>query len=74
MGNGVSVISSGDETAREVSAILSYKGMLNDNEVEPHHEFYTTGSGPIFAKIASEWLETSIDVVETIKLGKRFES
>ncbi len=74
MGDGVSVISSGEETAREVSAILSYKRMLNDNEVEPHHEFYTTGSGPIFAKIASEWLETSIEVVETIKLGKRFES
>ncbi|WP_318508131.1 glutamate racemase [Bacillus sp. T3] len=74
MGKGVSVISSGEETAREVSTILSYKGILNESEVEPKHEFYTTGSSTIFAKIASEWLERPIEVVETIKLGKRFES
>jgi len=74
MGKGVSVISSGEETAREVSTILSYKGILNESDVEPKHEFYTTGSSTIFAKIASEWLEQPIEVVETIKLGKRFES
>lgn len=70
MGKEVSVISSGEETAREVSTILSYKKMLNDNEIEPNHQFYTTGSGTIFASIASEWLERPIKVVETIKLGK----
>ncbi|MGJ7920507.1 glutamate racemase [Neobacillus sp. LXY-4] len=75
MGKSVSVISSGEETAREVSTILSYKGILNDNEVEPKHEFYTTGSSTIFAKIASEWLERPIEIVETIRLGgdQRFE-
>ncbi|WP_147532554.1 glutamate racemase [Bacillus marasmi] len=74
MGKSVSVISSGQETAREVSTILSYKGILNTSEDEPMHEFYTTGSSTIFAKIATQWLERPIDVVETIRLGKRFES
>jgi glutamate racemase len=69
MGRGVNVISSGEETAREVSTILSYKGMLNDSEMEPSHEFYTTGSSSIFARIATEWLQWPIEVVETIKLS-----
>jgi glutamate racemase len=69
MGKGVSVISSGEETAREVSTILSYQGILNNSGLEPKHEFYTTGSSTIFSKIASKWLERPIDAVETIKLG-----
>ncbi len=69
MGPSVSVISSGEETAREVSTILAYKGMLNNSEIEPKHEFYTTGSSTIFAEIASNWLERPIETVETIKLG-----
>lgn len=69
MGASVSVISSGEETAREVSTILAYKGMLNNSEIEPKHEFYTTGSGTIFSEIASNWLERPIETVETIKLG-----
>lgn len=69
MGKEVTVISSGEETAREISTILTYKGILNRNQVEPNHEYYTTGSSAIFASIASEWLERSIEVVETIKLG-----
>ncbi len=68
MGTEVEVISSGDETAREISAILQYKNMLSTREDEPIHEFYTTGSKAIFAKIASEWLNKPIDNVKRIKL------
>lgn len=68
MGEKVSVISSGDETAREISAILQYKGLLESGEQEPEHEFYTTGSTWIFSKIASQWLGTSIENVKKIKL------
>lgn len=68
MGSDVDVISSGDETAREISAILQYNGILNSVEEEPVHEFYTTGSRTIFSKIASQWLGTPIDDVKTVKL------
>ncbi|MDP4084519.1 MAG: glutamate racemase [Bacillota bacterium] len=68
MGDRINVISSGDETAREISAILQYKCMLSTNEEDPCHEFYTTGSRVIFSKIATEWLETPIENVKTIKL------
>ncbi|WML47352.1 glutamate racemase [Neobacillus sp. PS3-34] len=69
MGPEVSVISSGDETAREISTILQYNGMLNEAEDDPIHEFFTTGSHAIFSKIASQWLGRNINNVETIKLG-----
>jgi glutamate racemase len=68
MGESVNVISSGDETAREISAILQYNGQLEESEVEPVHEYYTTGSTSIFSKIASEWLGTEIHNVKKIKL------
>lgn len=68
MGNEVDVISSGDETAREISAILQYKNMLNTSGDEPIHQFFTTGSTAIFSKIASEWLGSKIENVKRIKL------
>lgn len=68
MGESVSVISSGDETAREISAILQYNGLLDTCEQEPEHEFYTTGSRRIFSKIASQWLGFPINEVKKIKL------
>ncbi|MDR6122161.1 glutamate racemase [Bacillus sp. SLBN-46] len=68
MGTEVNVISSGDETAREISAILEYNGLLETCEEEPEHEFYTTGSRRIFSKIASQWLGFPINPVNKIKL------
>ncbi|EKN65020.1 glutamate racemase [Neobacillus bataviensis LMG 21833] len=68
MGENVHVISSGDETAREISAILQYSGQLDESEVEPEHEFYTTGSKSLFSKIASQWLGIPVDNVKKIKL------
>lgn len=70
MGENVKVISSGDETAREVSAILQYNGLLETDENEPVHEFYTTGSRWMFRKIAAQWLGPlpSLNSVNKIRL------
>ncbi|RHW40672.1 glutamate racemase [Neobacillus notoginsengisoli] len=68
MGEEVKVISSGDETAREVSTILEYNGMLAARNRKPAHEFYTTGSNVIFARIASNWLGYEVKNVKTITL------
>ncbi|MFB9988041.1 glutamate racemase [Bacillus benzoevorans] len=69
MGHYVKVISSGEETASEVSTILQHNRMLNKENGEPEHAFFTTGSKGMFTKIASEWLEKPITNVSTIKLG-----
>lgn len=69
MGNCIRVISSGEETAREVSTILHHSGMLLEGGERPVHEFYTTGSRKIFSAIASEWLGQAVDNVKKIQLG-----
>jgi glutamate racemase len=68
MGEEVKVISSGEETAREVSTILGHNDMFADREELPEHLFFTTGSRTIFRNIASQWLEQPIEYVEKIKL------
>ncbi|WP_066292674.1 glutamate racemase [Bacillus sp. FJAT-29937] len=67
-GDQVSVISSGDETAREVSTILYHQGLLNSCQDEPNHQFFTTGSTDIFTKIASEWLAVPVRHVKKVTL------
>ena len=68
-GRKVRVISSGEETAREASAILDHTHMLNTNtDFSPTHHFFTTGSKTIFQNIAKQWLGLEELVIETIKL------
>lgn len=62
MGSDVSLISSDDETAREVSAILSHRNELADENCDPIHQFYTTGNPDTFKHIAEKWLFREIDV------------
>ncbi|MDQ0215425.1 glutamate racemase [Oikeobacillus pervagus] len=69
MGKSVSVISSGEETAREVSAILHYKDLLNMEKTRCSHKFFTTGSEKIFFSIASDWLQDRTIDVQTIRLA-----
>lgn len=70
MTDEVTLISSGEETAREVKTILTAQRTINTSEVEPIHHFFTTGSVPIFARIASKWLERPIENVYTVKLDE----
>lgn len=68
MTDKVTLINSGGETAKEVSAILSACGVLNTQTVVPIHQFFTTGSPVIFSRIASQWLERQIEDVYHVKL------
>lgn len=68
MGQAVKIICSGDETAREVSTILSYKNALNQSPDVKHHQFLTTGSQELFQKIASKLFQQTVFNVKTITL------
>ena len=70
MGENVAVISSGEETAREVSAILHYKELLNMEKSCLPNRFFTTGSKELFYKIASDWLQDPTIDVSTIRLDE----
>lgn len=61
-GDKVQLISSAEETAREASLILAEKELLQTDNPNPHHRFYTTGDTAHFADVAERWLEQSISV------------
>ncbi|KAA0762183.1 glutamate racemase [Bacillus sp. SH5-2] len=61
LGEGVTIISSAEETAIELSTILQHKGILSDN-LNPKHRFFTTGSAVSFEHIAECWLGYQISV------------
>ncbi|MDX8046603.1 glutamate racemase [Gracilibacillus sp. S3-1-1] len=69
MGGNVTVISSGEETAREVSTILEYQDKLYQGNESPEYQFYATGDVEVFRRIASQWLNRAIDEVEQVVLG-----
>lgn len=62
IGPDVSIISSADETAREVSAILHHRGQLAQVGNNPVHRFFCSGNPGTFQAIAQEWLSEHIEV------------
>ncbi|MFU1888544.1 glutamate racemase [Bacillus wiedmannii] len=61
LGEAVTIISSAEETAIELSTILQHKGILSDN-LNPKHRFFTTGSILSFEHIAERLLGYQISV------------
>lgn len=57
VGPNITVLSSAEETAKEVKERLMYENLLRTEKNKPHHIFYVTGSVPIFRSIAENWLE-----------------
>ncbi|MGL4819928.1 MAG: glutamate racemase [Bacilli bacterium] len=68
MGNGVRLIASGDETARELSTILDHDRILNSSKKRPTHRFYTTANVDMFKHIASRIFGTAVKRVAHIDL------
>ncbi|KAA8999791.1 glutamate racemase [Paenibacillus spiritus] len=60
MGPGVKLISSADETAREISTILYDKGKLSSGDETPVHQFFCSGDPEMFQAIARDWLGEQI--------------
>ncbi|WP_078555409.1 glutamate racemase [Bacillus alkalicellulosilyticus] len=68
VGDEIMLISSGDETAREVSTLLYFNNLLFTDEREPKHLYFTTGNQEVFRDIANSWLEIKATTVESITL------
>jgi len=60
MGPEVALISSAEETARDVSAILHENNWLASGGETPLHQFYCSGDPHKFRSIALEWLDKDI--------------
>ncbi|QQK80975.1 glutamate racemase [Salicibibacter cibi] len=68
VGEGVQVISSGSETAREVSTILQHQGLNQKDDRTREHVFFTTGSVQHFQTIAKRWLGLEEQIVDHLIL------
>ena len=66
VGEGVTVLSSAEETAKDVESILRYNGQLRTSKEAPKHRFFASGSVPIFKSIATSWLQLDHIDVERI--------
>lgn len=78
VGSGVALISSAEETAREVSRLLGdvTNGLARGKERPadpPIHCFYTSGNALSFQRIAEEWLGFPVQV-ESRSLEKLYQS
>jgi glutamate racemase len=62
VGEHIQLISSADETAREISTILFHKDILSQQFGRPNHQFFTSGKVSVFKYIADSWLNSSVNV------------
>jgi glutamate racemase len=69
IGNNVQLISSGSETAREVSTILYHSHLLNQSDERAEHLFFTTGTKEAFQKVANKLFQQNIEKIEVIQLS-----
>ena len=57
MGEGVTLVSSAEETAKDVFRLLADDGLLRaDTLPQPRHEFVTTGDPEVFSRLARRFL------------------
>lgn len=65
MGDGVTLVSSAEEGAKDVYGVLTKAGLLRDDSLpEPQHRFVTTGDPADFAAIGSRFLGPVINTVD----------
>lgn len=62
MGPNVTLISSAEETAREISTVLYHKGLLEQEVTRPVHQFMCSGDPQMFKNIAQQWLDEEVKV------------
>lgn len=72
LGPGVELISSAEETAREVSTLLYHRGQLASMLEMPVHQFFCSGDAVLFQKIAREWLDSELHVHPVVWQMPRF--
>jgi len=65
MGERVKLINSAEETARELSVVLDYKGLLASKHspvCQPQHKFFVSGRSAVMERIAQTFLNAPLDL------------
>jgi glutamate racemase len=56
MGQEVTLVSSAEETAKDVVRVLTERDLLTARETPPRHEFAATGSAEPFTRLAQRFM------------------
>ena len=65
MGNEVTLVSSADETAKDLYRVLIEKNLLRDSSSNPTHKFIASGDPESFAKLARRFLGPEVGSVSS---------
>jgi glutamate racemase len=68
MGKGVSLIDSGEETAKDVKKFLEENNLLNKRNTKGKHKFFVTDFPNNFKPISERFLGQKIKEVKKVKL------
>jgi glutamate racemase len=68
-GDGVTLVSSAEETAKDVYRILHDRDLAVGGEATPRHRFRATGDSLLFARLGRRFLGPEIDAVEVAPVG-----
>jgi len=63
MGDGVSLVSSAEECAKDVYRVLTERGLEHDTDIAPVHRFLTTGQPEEFGRIGQRFLGPELQSV-----------
>jgi glutamate racemase len=66
MGESVKLISSADETAREIRTILHNQSKLSRGGIVPVHQFFCSGDTKMFQSITQQWLGEQIELTPVV--------
>jgi glutamate racemase len=69
MGEGVVLVSSAEETAKDVYATLRAAGLLREELGDPEHQFLTTGDPKAFRRVAQHFLGPALGGIEAVGVG-----
>lgn len=70
MGDGVNLVSSAEETAKDVFRVLTEHDLLAANDVDPKHRFLATGKKQEFEILAKRFLGPEVLGVEEIERNR----
>ncbi|MFI6480032.1 glutamate racemase [Nonomuraea sp. NPDC050663] len=68
-GDGLTLVSSADETAKDVYRILHDRGLAAGSDATPRHRFRATGDSDLFAQLGRRFLGPEIVAVEFAPVG-----
>ena len=68
MGNGVTLVDSAEETARETRRMLAERELLRDGDGERNMSFYLTDGSDAFVSVASRFLGRPVEEAEVVDI------